>query len=177
VQDRFATVFASQENRDASAEGRLELWGIAWHLIERAPVLGVGPNQYTRYSEQVFGRAKEAHSLWLETAAELGLPALAALGSFYLFTVLRTRPLLGLSDEERNGWLRTAACIALSAIPAFVVMAQFVTVTGVEIPYYIASLGAGAVKLHITSSRTVMFSPRYRLERRTAFSHRSASHE
>ena len=69
VRERFGTSFANGgEERDASAESRLELWTACWDTMLRRPILGVGPDHWPLVaSEYGFPPGKEAHSLWMQT--------------------------------------------------------------------------------------------------------------
>jgi O-antigen ligase len=65
-----------------SSNGRLHLWSAAWNDFTAHPVLGSGAGTYETYwyrhrtDDQT---VQDAHSLYLETLAELGLPGLALL--------------------------------------------------------------------------------------------------
>ena len=55
VRDRFATSFADNEHRDASAESRLVLWAACWDTMLKHPVLGVGPDHMPLWIESDIG--------------------------------------------------------------------------------------------------------------------------
>jgi O-antigen ligase len=58
-----------------SGSYRAELWDVAWSEYEDHPVLGSGPGTYEEYwNEQrpIQHKVRDAHSLYLETLAELG---------------------------------------------------------------------------------------------------------
>lgn len=60
-----------------SDHARFQLWWLAWEYIESAPWLGIGPMHYAHYPNP---KAAHPHNLYLQFAAEWGLPwALAAL--------------------------------------------------------------------------------------------------
>jgi hypothetical protein len=66
-----------------SSNGRLDLWRAAWHEFEAHPVLGGGAGSYEQYwrVHRPNGQeVRDAHSLYLETAAELGIVGLGLLG-------------------------------------------------------------------------------------------------
>ena len=46
VTDRFVTIFVPSEERDASAQSRLEIWADNWDLMKRYPILGAGPDHW-----------------------------------------------------------------------------------------------------------------------------------
>lgn len=85
-----------------SGSGRTELWQVALSTWESAPVLGVGAGSYERYWEKdarwTF-TAHDAHSLYLETLAELGplglLLLVVVLGiPFGALVVVRRQPVI-----------------------------------------------------------------------------------
>jgi hypothetical protein len=67
---------------DVSSRGRVEQWRISWRAFEDHPWLGGGAGTYERYWLQhrpQGGIVRDAHSLYLETLAELGVVGLALL--------------------------------------------------------------------------------------------------
>jgi putative inorganic carbon (hco3(-)) transporter len=82
---------------DVSFRGRSSEYTAAWMMFADHPLVGVGienyESYYQRYSRQIGldsrSEARSAHSLYLETAAELGLAGLAVL-AVTLFVVFRS---------------------------------------------------------------------------------------
>jgi O-antigen ligase len=78
-----------------SGNGRSELWGLAWDDARDHPVLGAGPGTYERYflahQPADVSRVRDAHSLYIETLAEVGPIGLALLVVVLLtpFAVIR----------------------------------------------------------------------------------------
>jgi probable O-glycosylation ligase (exosortase A-associated) len=148
VRQRFITVFADKKERDESADSRLRLWADNWDLMKKYPVFGVGPHQWPEVAKDYgWPKGKEGHSLWLQTGAELGFPGLAMLAMFYVLCMIRLWPMAA-------GWVKTPdpelADVGRMVFPAllgFAVAAQFVSLTFLEVPYYVALLGAGGLKL------------------------------
>jgi hypothetical protein len=65
-----------------SGSGRLPTWRVAWHEFEREPVLGSGAGTYEQSWNELrpyAAKVRDAHSLYLETLAELGVLGLALL--------------------------------------------------------------------------------------------------
>jgi hypothetical protein len=65
-----------------SGSWRADYWRVAWHMFEREPLLGEGGGSFERWWLQerpVASYARDAHSLYLETLAELGPIGLALL--------------------------------------------------------------------------------------------------
>lgn len=146
VWDRFGTTFESAENRDTSAQSRLDLWSYAWDMIKRYPIFGVGPDNYpvvvVEYGQPL---GKECHSLWFQIAAELGMPALILLMSFYLLTISHlwqfSRQALG-----TDPWQTAIARGIIASLVGFMVAAQFVSLEGLEFPYYVVMAGVGLLR-------------------------------
>lgn len=81
-----------------STEFRIYTWRATLDMIENQPWLGVGPGNYAitypRYT--IAGPTKLAHSSYLQTAAECGVPALAAL--LLLLGAIAHRSLVGIAS-------------------------------------------------------------------------------
>jgi len=165
VIERFATVFSGQEQRDMSAQSRLDMWKICLEQMLASPLLGLGPHQFPVHAHE-FGltRGKEAHSLWLQIGAELGFPGLAFLLGFYGLCVVRLWPWVRGKWVPDDPWFVDIARMVIASLAGFAVSAQFVSLPGLETPYYIVLLGAGALKLggchHAASIRPRL--PQYR---------------
>jgi putative inorganic carbon (hco3(-)) transporter len=151
VYARFSTTFANEQDRDASAQGRIELWMNCLDLISKHPLVGIGPEHFGYYAPQYgWNEGKEAHNLWLQTGAELGLPGLFLLVAFYGMTIVRLWPLaaaFGRCDGSDDRWLAAFAAMTLAGVLGFAVAAVFVTVTRMETSYYAVLLGAGALRV------------------------------
>jgi O-antigen ligase len=79
--NRTETIASYEE--DASAMGRIHAWQTAANILERRPLTGVGASAFlagwaTYAPGEAGARAYVAHNLFLEVAAELGIPALLA---------------------------------------------------------------------------------------------------
>jgi hypothetical protein len=90
---------------------------------------------------------KEAHTTWLQLLAEVGIPGVGFLLVYYLTALARLWPMTREAYPLPDPWLRDVARMVIAAIAGFLFTAQFVTLPGLEAPYYIALLGAGAIKL------------------------------
>lgn len=163
VRGRLMSSFEDRSTLDVSAQSRLELWEDCVDATLSHPVFGVGPDHWPLVAHTYgWPRGKEAHSLWFQTAAELGFPGIAMLLGAYVLTILRCLGLIrsagrrsraaGDRDgpsprpDERAG--ETPVDIARMTIPGLVgfgIAAQFVSLEALEIPYYVALLGACAV--------------------------------
>jgi O-antigen ligase len=175
VRERFDTAFADADARDASSQSRVELWGVCWDLMLKHPVLGVGPNHFPPVVQEYgWPAGKEAHSLWLQTGAELGFPGLLWLILFYGLCMVRLMRLARGKREDLGPWFRHMACMVIAALSGFAVAVQFVSAEGLELPYYVVLIGAGVLKLSSQRSREavpdapVPLHPAFRAEVSTA---------
>lgn len=149
VQERFASVFSGDEKKDARGGGRLDLWKACLDCMAENPVTGLGPNHWPLVAHHHgFTAGKSAHSTWLQTGAELGIPGLALLASFYGLCIARLWPLRRDDAPAVDPWLHEAARMVIAALVGFSVAAQFVTLHGLELPYFVALIGAGTLKLN-----------------------------
>ena len=82
----------------------------------------------------------------MQTAAELGFPGVTFLLSFYGLTCwyLWQRIRRHAFDTP---FLADSARMTIAALTGFVVSVTFVSLEGLELPYYVVLLGAGALKL------------------------------
>jgi hypothetical protein len=65
-----------------SSNGRTDLWHVAWLEVKAHPLVGGGAGSYERYylaHRHTTQQVQDAHSLYLETLAELGPPGLVLL--------------------------------------------------------------------------------------------------
>jgi probable O-glycosylation ligase (exosortase A-associated) len=147
--ERFYTTFADKEQRDASADSRVELWKDCMELAVANPILGVGPRNFPHYAGVMFGwpYGKEAHSLWFQGLAELGFPGIGFLIAFYMICMWRLWPLTRESYRTNDPLVREYARMVIASLTGFLVSSQFVTLDGLEIPYYVVLVGAGVLKV------------------------------
>jgi putative inorganic carbon (HCO3(-)) transporter len=150
---RYRTTFVSEEVRDGSAESRIDLWRDCIKVIQEYPVFGVGPwNWSVVASKYGWSEGKSAHSVWMETAAETGLPGVLFLMLFFaiagkrLWRVARARP-----TETNLDQINLANGIVLS-LAGFVVSGQFVSAANLELAYYVTMVGVGL--LTVTTRET-----------------------
>ncbi len=150
VRKRFMTTFDKTEEgvREASAQGRVELWNAAVDVTVKNALLGVGPDCWGEIApEYGFKRGKEVHSLWVQNAAELGIPGLLLLFGVYALTVVKLWPVARGRVPMRDPFQQDAARMVISSLIGFMVAAQFVTIKSLETPYYIVLAGAALLKL------------------------------
>lgn len=150
VRDRFMETFA-QENgvREASAQSRLDLWRDCIILLAEDPVMGCGPDHWPLHAHE-FGwpAGKEAHSLWVQTLVELGVPGFLMYVGFFVTVLVRCWYLLQKTLNDEDAWFADSARMTIASLIGFMVSAQFVSLEALEIPYYVALLGAGSLVVH-----------------------------
>jgi probable O-glycosylation ligase (exosortase A-associated) len=148
VRERFLTVFADPATRDFAAQSRLDLWGDCWDSMLRRPAFGLGPAHWPLVAKEYgWPDGKEAHSLWLQTGAELGFPGLLFLASFYGLAIAFLWPLARERARAPDPWCHYLARMVIASLVGFAFSAQFVSLELLEVPFYIAMLGAGVLKL------------------------------
>jgi tetratricopeptide (TPR) repeat protein len=90
-----------------SGNGRADLWRLAWNDAKRHPLLGAGAGTYERYflvhQPANIGRVRDAHSLYVETLAEVGPVGLV------LLIVLLLTPLTTLRRSRKHPLVPAAA--------------------------------------------------------------------
>lgn len=144
---RYASAFVGEEQRDSSAESRLELWTDCMRVVGDYPILGVGPSNWrviaSRYG---WPEGKSAHSVWMESAAELGVPGVLAYLMIFALTAIKLWPVARARPTATNADDIAMATGLVLSIVGFVVSGQFVSVQGVELPYYVAMTGMALLK-------------------------------
>jgi len=152
VMERFDSVFADSGVRDASAESRLILWGACWDLMIKNP-LGIGPDQFGFVvANYGFRPGKLAHTLWLEVGAEGGFVGLVCLALFYFLCIVKLWPLAREKRGPTDPWFPVAARMVIASLIGFAVSAQFVSLKGLEVPFYVVLIGANVLKLDSPSA-------------------------
>jgi O-antigen ligase len=157
VRDRFMESFVSENGvREASAQSRLDLWRDCAILLARDPVFGCGPDHWPLHAHE-FGwpAGKEAHSLWVQTAVELGIPGIMMYLGFFLTAIWRCWLLLQRTKNDSDPWFADSARMTIASLAGYMVAAQFVSLEALEIPYYVVLLGAGSVTIQHRISQTV----------------------
>ena len=117
---------------------RYDVWTVAADAFEAHPLNGVGPGAFeyywSRHGKPEFVR--DAHTLYLEQAAELGVPGLLAL-------LVALGGLLTAAIQARTRWRRRRELAAGSAmIAAFVV---FLAYAGVDWMWELGAIGTLAI--------------------------------
>ena len=72
-QARYLSIFASEEERDESAQGRIDAWVDGLYLFLGHPLTGVGAGAFADARVKEFGVYLQPHSLYVQILAELGI--------------------------------------------------------------------------------------------------------
>jgi O-antigen ligase len=153
VREEFSTIFASEEERDASAESRFDLWVAMSKETVQNPIVGLGPNHWPLVAERHgFKAGKQGHALWSQMTAELGIPGGLLYFSFFMLTIWKLWPIarqrISPPGDPSIGFARMAIC----SIFGFVSEAQFGSFDQMEAAYYVTLLGAATVCFHSSHS-------------------------
>lgn len=150
IKARFMSSFANKQGeREASAQSRVDLWKNCWNEMKLNPIMGCGPNHFPLVAPRYgWSRGKEAHSLWVQTGAEMGFPGLTLLLGFFVFTCYRMWKLTWRRVELIDPWHATVARMVITSLAGYIVSAQFVSLESLEMPYFVALMGAGVLKLN-----------------------------
>ena len=146
VQQEFLSSFADEDKRDGSSALRVKHWTACLQSMMKHP-LGVGPDCWPMTAPEYGLPAMEAHTTWLQLGAEMGVQGLLAVGMFYGLCISRLWLLTLKTTVVPDPWLRHFARMVIASLVGFIVSAQFVSVEGVELPYYVVMIGAATLRL------------------------------
>ena len=172
---RFQTTFKEEENLDFSAKSRLDLWQDCLTAAVENPLLGVGPMNWRVVSVNYgWPIGKEAHSTWMQALAELGFPGFSLLVMFYGIAMLRLWPLVWRRNARDAPTRALMATGIISGLVGFVVAGQFVSMPGLETPYYVvmaAVVLTNGPAMAVAQARAVVIAsaPAQPMARRHAF--------
>jgi len=145
--ERYASAFASEGDRDASAESRVDLWRDCFNIALSRPLFGVGPANFAVVSHELgWTEGKQAHSVWMQTLAENGFPGVAALFAFFALAIVKLWPLARMKQTPETRYTIAVATGIITSIVGFMVAGQFVSLAGLEIPYYTTMVGVVLLK-------------------------------
>lgn len=158
VQKEFFSIFASEEERDASAESRFTLWKAAIEITLDYPLLGVGPNAgqvlIPKYAIEYSDWAvKHPHNVFLEISTGCGIPAVMLFFAFFLIpywhiTFFRNK------HVNQSEFASSISLSALITVPGFCLSAMFAGGGMIESIYlFVAIWVGGSVALETQQSR------------------------
>jgi len=145
--ERYGSTFVAAEERDGSAQSRVDLWRDCLRVIQDYPFFGVGPANWRSIASRYgWSEGKSAHSVWMELAAEAGVPASLTLLAFFVITALKLLPLARARLTDENHFATFAAQGVVLGATGFVVSGQFVSAPALEVPYYVLLVGIALLK-------------------------------
>jgi O-antigen ligase len=100
-----------------NGSGRYQFWGAALDAFEHQPLRGIGAGQYATWWNQhgsIYWVLRDAHSLLLEIAAELGVVGLALIAAFLLIPALAGSRGVAIGGDPAAGGL-----LAILVVGAF----------------------------------------------------------
>lgn len=147
--DRMASMLQGADP-DGSFRGRVEAWKAGVRMISARPLLGVGAGDFPVAYHNEFGPKGErpafrsAHSLWFQTAGELGVAGLLTLGWFGWVLVS------GLRGVRRTGAeaARPLADALLISLAGVAVAGSFAAILWYPYLYLIAAMGVVLRQVH-----------------------------
>ncbi len=107
----------------ASGTGRYQYWAAAVDANARDPLIGIGPGTYEYWWARegtIPGFVRDAHSLYLETLAELGIVGLLLIGGFIVAVLVAAARKATRGSPESRGLVAAAAagCAAFATAAA-----------------------------------------------------------
>lgn len=159
--DRMATITAGDDDRDASAQGRLYFWGLALDMATDHPLTGVGFNAYRyafdRYDVTggVHGSQRAVHSAWFGLVADLGFPGLIIFAALVVWTWFQTRQVKQEASQKNLPDLATYAYSLQMSLVAFLVGATFLSVQYLEMVWHLFGLSIALTHIVRTAQTDV----------------------
>ncbi len=165
IRDRFAS--SGEYRTDASAQLRFESWNAAWSMAWENPILGKGIRNADKLSFNygADNQGRTIHSLYLQIAADSGIPAMALyiallLAAVWNYRSVRQRclqpdygpapngsrdgPVHKAQSPALSAQLHQTAAIALAcqtSLLIFAMGAMFLSVEVVELPWLLIAMG------------------------------------
>jgi putative inorganic carbon (HCO3(-)) transporter len=120
--------------QDASAEGRLQIWGVAIKIALARPLTGGG--FYAPYTQSVVDQfspgiqARAVHSIWLEVLSENGFPAFFVWTALMIVGLANCRTIIRrTNDIPELRWANDLAHMSIVAIIGYAVGGSFLSLT------------------------------------------------
>ncbi len=128
VRDRFFETFEKKNGvREASAQSRLDLWKNCYTLLIARSHYGVWSGPLATACPNSDGPKEEAHSLWVQTATETGIPGdhdvHGVLCDVYLAMLANIVP----AETGCPTWFGDACRMTVASLTGFMVSAMFVS--------------------------------------------------
>jgi putative inorganic carbon (hco3(-)) transporter len=141
VRERFWTIFADPETRDASAASRFDTWSGGLRCMLANP-MGVGPRNFNNVSH-LYGlpKNKSVHNLYLQTGADYGIGGMIGLITFYVGTVVQTLRMTFSRTAKRLAWPRYFGHMVVVSLCGFLLCSTFIGMESVEVGFIVGMIG------------------------------------
>jgi probable O-glycosylation ligase (exosortase A-associated) len=138
VRRRFLSI--GEYGQDTSIQTRLALWRSSLDVIRDYPILGVGPNCFRRVAgEYDFSlRNRTMHNRFLQTAVDMGVPALGVLASVLILSLWRLQRLRKRHRDDPFVF-HLATCLQASIL-GYVLTGMFASTGTIELPYIVLAM-------------------------------------
>jgi putative inorganic carbon (HCO3(-)) transporter len=141
ISDPLLSRFEGGKEEETAGSGRLNEWRAAWTSIQERPLLGLGHGGFIETSNELMRRTPgvdlrrfrvsndglRAHSVYIETAAELGVPGLALLLGLLTSTALALRRTLRRARAAGQALVARMSYATLIALAAWSVASAFLS--------------------------------------------------
>jgi O-antigen ligase len=144
---RYSSTVVDSDVRDESAESRLDLWRDCLDVALHNPLFGVGVRNWPLVAARYgWPPGKEAHSTWMQATAEMGFPGAFLVLMLFSVPAVKLWPIAHRMPDGDNRDRVMGARAVVMAMSGFIVAGQFVTLSGLEIPYYMAMVAVMILK-------------------------------
>ncbi len=137
---------------DASAEGRLAIWGAAYKIALARPLVGGG--FYAPYRQEIIDQyapgvqARAVHSIWMETLGENGFPALIVWTSLLLVGLNNCRTIIRRTkDIPELRWANDMAHMGMVSLLGYAVGGSFLSLSYWDFYYTLLILFAAVRRI------------------------------
>ena len=159
--ERMKTIVPDSEQREESAQGRIEAWTMLTNLALDRPVVGGGFNPYNaevwgQYFPNYF-KVRSAHSIYFSVLGEQGFVGLGLFLLLWFLTWIYARRLASeTAGREREDWAHSLAVLSQASLIAYLVGGAFLDLAYWDGPYYVlAALGVARYALMAERTRGV----------------------
>lgn len=129
--------------KDSSAMGRLEAWGVAYEMGKDRPLLGFGFRPFSKETFQRYGYSggRDAHSIFFQVLAEHGFTGLILYAGLILssFLTLRRLKLVSRSDPSLE-WVYNYSEMLQASFAAYVVCGAFLSMSYFDLFYHLVAI-------------------------------------
>jgi probable O-glycosylation ligase (exosortase A-associated) len=129
--------------KDGSAMGRLEAWGVAYQMGKDRPLLGFGFRPFRKEMFQRYGYSggRDAHSIFFQVLAEHGFTGLILYGALIGGSFLTLRRLARVSRTDPSlQWVYNYSQMLQASFAAYVVCGAFLSMSYFDLFYHLVAI-------------------------------------